>query len=66
MCFQVWGLGFAILGLRFGVSRIRIIVLWGPYSGPLILGNCHAASISPSLVSLREKTHSFHGECVHI
>ena len=51
MGFRVWGLGFRVwgLGLRvpkirgtlLGVPRMRTIVFWGLYWGPLILGNYH-------------------------
>ena len=38
--FRVWGLGFPkIRGTILGVPIIRIIVFWGVYWGPLILGN---------------------------
>ena len=46
-CF-IWGFP-EIRGTLFGVPIIRIIVYWGLYWGPLILGNHHLGMCTETL-----------------
>ena len=42
-CYAIWGFP-KIRGTILGVRIIRIIIYWGLYWGPLILGNYHISA----------------------
>ena len=47
---EIWGFP-KIRGTFLGVPIIRIIIFWGLYWGPSILGNYHLTKIRPTTVS---------------
>ena len=49
-------LGVVTQGLGFRVSIIRIMVYWGSYWGPLVLGNYHIVTPVISVIKVFTKS----------